>query len=90
MFPLRGQTAVAGFNRPAIRHLADFFAASVNHRFDRKNHSRLHFSQCTRFAVMQNLRVFVENFTDAMTAEFAHHAVACFFRVLLNDVADVA
>ena len=39
---------------------------------------------------MHHLRVFMEAGADAVAAEFTHHRIAGFFRVLLDDMADVA
>jgi len=39
---------------------------------------------------VQNLRFLVEFLADPVAAEFAHHAVALAFRVLLDDRAHVA
>jgi gluconokinase len=39
---------------------------------------------------MENLWLFMEHFANAVSAEFANHAVARLLRVLLDHVADVA
>ncbi len=90
MLPLRRQAAVFGLDGPAVAHFADLALAGVDHRLDGEDHARLEFIERAGTAVVQHLRLFVEDLADAVAAEFAHHAVAGFFRVLLDHVADVA
>ncbi|CAJ6303506.1 Uncharacterised protein [Burkholderia pseudomallei] len=90
MLPLRGQAAVAGLDGPLVGHRADVALAGVDHRLDREDHARLELDARARAPVVDDLRVLVEHRADAVTAVFAHDAVALRFRMLLDRVADVA
>src|SRR6266571_2258661 len=90
VFPLRREAVVLGDDGPAVGKLADRRLAGVDHRLDRESHSRLKASARSRTPVMQNLRLFVELAPDSMAAEFAHHAVAPAFGMLLDRRPDIA
>jgi hypothetical protein len=90
VFPLRRQAAVLGLDGPAVAHFADLALAGVDHRLDGEDHAGHQFLQGAGAAVVQYLRLLVEHLADAVAAELAHYAVAGFFGVLLDRVADVA
>src|SRR5256885_6683119 len=89
VLPLRREAMVLGDDGPAVGKFADRRLAGVDHRFDRKGHSRLEARAGSRASVVQNLRFLVEFSSDSMTAEFAHDAVAVAFGMLLDRRADV-
>jgi len=81
---------VLGDDGPAIAELADGRLASVDHRLDGEDHAFYQLHARTRAAVVQHLRVLMEDLPDAVTAELAHDREARGFRVPLDGVADVA
>ena len=80
MFPLGGEGAVFGHDRPAL----------VDHRRDGENHAGLQDDALSFPAVVQDLRGFVETASDAVAAKFLYDGVACVFGNLLAGIADVA
>ena len=63
--------------------------AHVDHRLDREGHAFLQPFAGSRRTVVQNLWVFVEDLTDAMTAVFSNYRAPLLFGVLLDGVADI-
>src|SRR5690606_5883908 len=79
-----------GHHRPVVRQQAHVAPAGIDHRLDGEGHAGPEFHARARLAVMQHLRVLVEDPADAVTAVFAHHRVAMAFGVPLDGMADVA
>ena len=92
MLPLGGQRAVGGDDGPAVflRAVFDFFAPGVDHGLDGEGHAFAQHVQRAGAAVVQDLRLFVEDLADAVAAELAHHRVALAFGKTLDRKADVA
>ena len=64
--------------------------AEIDHGLDGENHPRREHGAFSWRAVMQDIRLVVENEADAMAAEIAHDAAAFAFRKSLDRMADVA
>jgi len=90
VFPLCGQRMVTGDDGPAIVHLFDIALTGVDHGLDGEHHAGFEFFQRARFTVMQDLRFFVENFANAVTAKLSHDGETMAFSEHLNGVADIA
>lgn len=90
MLPLCGEASVFGHGGPAIRHNFQGVFAGVDHWFNGKNHSRLHFRTFSHLPNVCDKRLFVETSSHAVTTEFSNDRAACRANILLNGVADVA
>src|SRR5690606_33270415 len=90
MFPLGGELAILGDCGPAVTEQACFGTALVDHRLDGERHAFLEFHAGPRTAVVQYLRLLVEDLADAMAAVFAHDGEAVLFGVFLDRLANVA
>ena len=80
---------VARDDGPAIAQLFDVAATRIDHRLDGEGHAGLELFQGAWFAIVQNLRLFMKNLTDAMTAKLADHRKAVAFCKLLNGPPNV-
>ena len=82
---------VFGDDRPAVffRAFLDLFAARVDHGFNGEGHAFPEHFKRAGFAVMQNLRLFVEDAANAVPAKFAHHAETLCFGKFLDGPAHV-
>ena len=81
---------VFGHDRPAVGQFTNISLAGVDHGFDREDHAFFELEAGTGFAIVQDLGVFVEMLTDAVTAELADDRVTMFLSVRLDRVADIA
>src|SRR3546814_19522309 len=81
---------VLGHHGPAIRQQPHVGLAAVDHRFDGEGHAFSQFKTRASATVVQNLRIFVEDATDAVSAVFADDRTAACFGVLLDCCADIA
>ena len=72
VFPLGRQAVVLGDNCPSVSQFANRCFSGVNHRLNSENHIGLQLNSCSRFSVVNDLRVFVEFCADAMATEFAN------------------
>ena len=81
---------IFGDDGPAIAELADFTPPGVDHRLDGKDHAGFQPLTGARFAVVQDLRLFVKSPSDAMPAEFANDRKTQALSVALDGIADVA
>ena len=90
VFPLGGEFAVFGDHGPTVVEDAQVAFALINHGFDGEDHAGLQHGAGASFAVVDDLRVFVEAAADAVAAKFLHHGIAGVFGDLLAGVADVA
>jgi hypothetical protein len=90
MFILGGERPVARYRRPAVgKHLHMRFA-EIDHWLDGEDHAFADFRPFVRAAVMQDVRRVVEQASDAMAAEIAHHRATLRFRIGLDRRADCA
>ena len=64
--------------------------ARIDHRFNGEGHPRLQDKARVRVAIMEYLRIFVEHGADAVAAVLTDYGVIVAFRVLLDDVANIA
>ena len=76
MFPLSGQASVFGDDGPTIAHFFNVSLACIDHGLDGESHTDFEFIQGTRFSIMQNLRLFVKDAANAMTAKFSNNGKA--------------
>ena len=90
VFPLGGEFAVFGDYGPAVVEDAQVAFALVNHGFDGEDHAGLQHGAGASFAVVDDLRVFVEAAADTVAAKFLHHGITGVFGDLLAGIADVA
>ena len=90
VFPLCGEAVVLGDHGPAIGQELYRGLAGIDHGFHGQRHSGAQLHARAGAAVMQDLRVFVEDPADAVTAIFANDRAALGFDVGLNRVPDIA
>ena len=67
------QTPVSRHGRPLILEHAYRASAHVNHRFDRQHHPHLETRPLPRFAIVGDLRLFMQLPTDPMTHKIGHN-----------------
>src|SRR5688572_26315148 len=89
MLPLRGKTMVLGDHRPVIREYFQMTHACINHGLDSEGHARLKHQPRTGGAIMQHLRLFMEDPADTVAAKFTYDRKIMFFRMLLYDKPDI-
>ena len=89
MLPLRREAVVARDHRPAIRQQLHIPLTGVDHRLDGEGHACAQFETGAGLAVVQHLRVFVVDATDAVAAVLAHDGETLGFGRSLDRVADV-
>src|SRR5579859_31439 len=90
MLELRRQRAVAGDRGPAIGE--DFYVrlAEIDHRLDGEEHAGLERHALAGPADMDDVGLVVEQASEPMAAEVAHHAHALRLDKALDGMADVA
>ena len=81
---------ISGDDGPIIGQQPCFFFTRVYHRLDGEGHAFSQLHSRTRFPIVQNLRVFVKTFADAMTAIFPHDRKIIPFSALLDGVTNIA
>ena len=93
MLPLCRWQFVASNNLPAILVVGIYEylpCAHVHHRLDGKHHTRHEQHTCATMSVVNDVWLFVEFQSYAMSAEVAHNAIVIFLGMLLDGMADVA
>src|SRR3546814_15597294 len=89
VLPLRRQLAILGDRGPAIAKQAGFRATLVDHRLDGEGHAFLELHAGAGTAVMQNLRLLMEDLADAVATVFADHGEPILLGMFLDDFTDV-
>ena len=64
--------------------------AEIDHRLDGEEHAGPQFDALAGAAIMEDVGNVVEQLTEAMAAEIAHHRAALGFGIDLDGMADVA
>jgi hypothetical protein len=90
MFELGGEALVASDGGPAVIEQLHRGLAEVDHRLDRHEHAGAQLRTGAGATGVDHFRRVMEQATEAMAAEIAHHPVALSFRMLLDRGADVA
>src|SRR5690606_35760876 len=78
VFPLRRQRMIFGDDRPAVGQKFHVALAGIDHRLDGDRHARNELETAARFAVVQDLGIFVKAATDAVAAVLADDGEAVF------------
>ncbi len=86
VLPLRRQRVVLGDDGPAIAEQLHVTPAGIDHRLDREGHARLELEPGARLAVVQYLRVLVEDAADAVAAVLTHDRIALGLDILLDGM----
>ena len=81
--------AIAGAYAPAVGLQIDVALAHRNHRLDGDAHGGFQQRSVATASVVGHLRVFMHLAAYAVTCEFAHHAIAEAFSVVLHGSADI-
>src|SRR5208283_1204233 len=90
MFELRRERAVARHGGPAVRQYLDLRTPEIDHRLDREEHAGAQRNALALLAVMQNVRLVVEQPAEPVSAKIAHDRTALGLGVGLDRRADVA
>ena len=90
VLPLRGQRVILRHDGPAVREQLHVALAGVDHRLDREGHAGHELDAGAGPAVVQHLRILVEDPADAVAAVLAHDREALLLDEALDRVADVA
>ena len=73
VLPLGGKAAILGDDGPLVWQQFHVTFAGVDHGFNGEGHTRFNNDTGARAAVVQHLRVFVEDFADTMPTVLAYH-----------------
>ena len=73
VLPLGRQAVILCDDGPAIGKLTDFLAACVDHGLNGKGHALRQLQSGALSAVMQDLRILMEDPANAVSAEFTNH-----------------
>lgn len=80
---------ILGHDRPAIGQFPDVGFAGIDHGFDREDHAFLKLKPTTRFAIVQDLRIFMEVLSDAVATEFSNNRIPVFVGMSLYGMTDI-
>jgi len=91
VFPLGAVAAIFRVNGPVVGFVdKDAFFPCVDHRLDRKNHTRDKQHSLTAATDVTDERILVKFDSYAVTAEFFYNTVPVLMRVPADDFTDVA
>lgn len=90
MFELCRQASVDRDRSPIVFEYSSVWLSDIDHRFDRKRHTRLEPSTSTPLTDVADLRFLVKFSTNSVSDERRHYGTALSLGVLLNCCADVA